>query len=86
VDKGRTAVAGVEVTAILGAVNVVTTYFAFRWIDKVGRRPLAMFGYAGMTVLHHVVRGRRRRDGLADSGRGVPDVGPRPGCRHRRLR
>jgi MFS transporter, SP family, arabinose:H+ symporter len=44
------AVAGVEVTAILGAVNVVATYFAFRWIDKVGRRPLAIFGYAGMTV------------------------------------
>jgi MFS transporter, SP family, arabinose:H+ symporter len=44
------AVAGVEVTAILGAVNVITTYFAFRWIDKVGRRPLALFGYAGMTV------------------------------------
>jgi MFS transporter, SP family, arabinose:H+ symporter len=44
------AVAGVEVTAILGAVNVVATYFAFRWIDKVGRRPLALFGYAGMTV------------------------------------
>jgi sugar porter (SP) family MFS transporter len=44
------AVAGVEVTAILGAVNVITSYFAFRWIDKVGRRPLAMFGYAGMTV------------------------------------
>src|SRR6201988_5483622 len=44
------AVAGVEVTAILGAVNVVATYFAFRWIDKVGRRPLAMWGYAGMTV------------------------------------
>jgi len=44
------AVAGVEVTAILGAVNVVATYFAFRWIDKVGRRPLAMWGYVGMTV------------------------------------
>jgi MFS transporter, SP family, arabinose:H+ symporter len=44
------AVAGVEVTAILGAVNVIATYFAFRWIDKVGRRPLAMGGYAGMTV------------------------------------
>jgi sugar porter (SP) family MFS transporter len=44
------AVAGVEVTAILGAVNVVATYFAFRWIDKVGRRPLAIFGYMGMTV------------------------------------
>jgi len=44
------AVAGVEVTAILGAVNVVATYFAFRWIDKLGRRPLAIFGYLGMTV------------------------------------
>jgi sugar porter (SP) family MFS transporter len=44
------AVAGVEVTAILGAVNVVATYFAFRWIDKRGRRPLAIGGYAGMAV------------------------------------
>jgi MFS transporter, SP family, arabinose:H+ symporter len=44
------AVAGVEVTAILGAVNVVTTYFAFRWIDKFGRRPLAIGGYSGMTI------------------------------------
>src|ERR1700677_4895787 len=44
------AVAGVEVTSILGAVNVVATYFAFRWIDKVGRRPLAIWGYVGMTV------------------------------------
>jgi MFS transporter, SP family, arabinose:H+ symporter len=44
------AVAGVEATAILGAVNVVATYFAFRWIDKVGRRPLAIWGYAGMTL------------------------------------
>jgi MFS transporter, SP family, arabinose:H+ symporter len=44
------AVAGVEATAILGAVNVIATYFAFRWIDKAGRRPLAMGGYAGMTV------------------------------------
>src|SRR3984893_15188250 len=44
------ATAGVEVTAILGAVNVIATYFAFRWIDKVGRRPLALWGYAGMAV------------------------------------
>jgi MFS family permease len=29
---------------------VVATYFAFRWIDKLGRRPLAMGGYTGMTV------------------------------------
>jgi MFS transporter, SP family, arabinose:H+ symporter len=44
------AVAGVEVTAILGAVNVITTYFAFRWIDKFGRRPLAIGGYTGMSL------------------------------------
>ena len=49
-DAVAAAVAGVEVTAILGAVNVIATYFAFRWIDKFGRRPLAMGGYAGMSV------------------------------------
>jgi Sugar (and other) transporter. len=98
-DAVAAAVAGVEVTAILGAVNVIATYFAFRWIDKRGRRPLAMGGYAGMAVfmlvaaagvafltdlqdrgghgrllvLHHLVRDRCRRDGLADPGRGLPD-------------
>lgn len=45
-----TAVAGVEAAAILAAVNVVATYFAFRWIDKVGRRKLAIGGYLGMAV------------------------------------
>jgi len=49
-DAVAAAVAGVEVTAILGAVNVIATYFAFRWIDKRGRRPLAIGGYAGMAV------------------------------------
>jgi MFS family permease len=44
------AIAGVEAAAILGLVNVIATYFAFRWIDKVGRRPLAMGGYLGMAV------------------------------------
>jgi len=44
------ATSGVEVTAILGAVNVAATYFGFRWIDKTGRRRLALGGYAGMTV------------------------------------
>jgi hypothetical protein len=29
---------------------VVATYFGFRWIDKIGRRPLALGGYAGMTA------------------------------------
>ncbi len=44
------AVAGVEAAAILGAVNVVATFFAFRYIDKVGRRKLAIGGYFGMAV------------------------------------
>jgi MFS family permease len=44
------ATAGVEVTAILGAVNVIATYFGFRSIDKVGRRKLAISGYPGMTT------------------------------------
>ena len=29
---------------------MVATYFAFRWIDQVGRRPLALWGYAGMSL------------------------------------
>jgi MFS transporter, SP family, arabinose:H+ symporter len=44
------AIAGLQAAAILGAVNVVATYFGFRWIDKFGRRPLALWGYAGMAV------------------------------------
>jgi sugar porter (SP) family MFS transporter len=45
-----TTVAGVEVTAIMTAVNVASTYLGFRWIDKFGRKALAMGGYAGMIV------------------------------------
>jgi sugar porter (SP) family MFS transporter len=44
------AIAGIETAAILGAINVIATYFGFRYIDKVGRRRLAIGGYAGMTV------------------------------------
>jgi sugar porter (SP) family MFS transporter len=44
------AIAGVEAAAILGAINVIATYFAFRYIDKVGRRKLAMGGFLGMAV------------------------------------
>jgi len=44
------AMAGLVSAAILGAVNVIATYFGFRWIDKMGRRPLALLGYAGMAV------------------------------------
>jgi sugar porter (SP) family MFS transporter len=45
-----TTVAGVEVTSIMTAVNVASTYLGFRWIDKLGRRKLSMGGYAGMIV------------------------------------
>jgi MFS transporter, SP family, arabinose:H+ symporter len=45
-----TTVAGVEVTAIMTSVNVASTYLGFRWIDKLGRRKLAIGGYAGMIV------------------------------------
>ncbi len=44
------AIAGVEVTAIMSAVNVGATYFGFKYIDRIGRRRLAMGGYAGMAV------------------------------------
>ena len=47
VDK---TISGVEVTLMLTVVNVGATYFAFRYIDKVGRRKLAMGGYIGMAV------------------------------------
>ncbi|HKC26949.1 MAG TPA: sugar porter family MFS transporter [Jatrophihabitans sp.] len=43
-------IAGVEVTLIMTAVNVAATYFAFRLIDKAGRRKLAMGGFTGMAV------------------------------------
>src|SRR5579875_2810079 len=43
-----TTVAGVEVTAIMTSVNVASTYLGFRWIDKFGRRKLAIGGYSGM--------------------------------------
>ncbi|NUR70384.1 MAG: sugar porter family MFS transporter [Hamadaea sp.] len=43
-------IAGVQATTILTLVNVAATYFAFRWIDRAGRRPLAIGGFAGMAV------------------------------------
>jgi MFS family permease len=42
--------AGVEVTLIITAVNVASTYLAFRYIDRIGRRKLAMGGFLGMAV------------------------------------
>jgi MFS transporter, SP family, arabinose:H+ symporter len=46
----QTTVAGVEVTAIMTAVNVASTYLGFRWIDKFGRKALAIGGFTGMIV------------------------------------
>jgi MFS transporter, SP family, arabinose:H+ symporter len=43
-------IAGVEVTLIMTAVNVAATYLAFRWIDQVGRRRIAIGGFSGMLV------------------------------------
>ena len=53
--------AGVEAAAILAAVNVVATYFAFRYIDRVGRRKLAMGGFLGMAVFMLVAAHRQSR-------------------------
>jgi sugar porter (SP) family MFS transporter len=50
-------IAGVEVTAIMTVVNVAATYFAFRYIDRAGRRPLAIGGFAGMAVFSMVTAG-----------------------------
>ena len=53
----QTTVAGVEVTAIMTAVNVAATYLGFRWIDKLGRRKLSMGGYTGMIVFAAIAAG-----------------------------
>src|SRR3954470_1417963 len=47
VDK---TISGVEVTTIMTIVNVAATYFAFRYIDKLGRRKLAVGGFGGMAI------------------------------------
>jgi sugar porter (SP) family MFS transporter len=49
-SKVAQTVAGVEVTAIMTVVNVAATYLAFRYIDRIGRRPLAIGGFIGMAV------------------------------------
>ncbi len=49
-SKVATTIAGVEVTAIITAVNVAATYIAFRLIDRAGRRKLAIGGFIGMGI------------------------------------
>src|SRR6266566_197887 len=49
-SKVASTIAGVEVTAIMTAVNVAATCLAFRYIDRFGRRKLAISGYTGMAL------------------------------------
>lgn len=49
-SKVSGAIAGVEVTTIMTLINVGATYFGFKYIDRWGRRRIAMGGYSGMTV------------------------------------
>ena len=71
-----TTIAGVEVTAIMTAVNVAATYFRFRYIDRIGRHELATSGYLGMTVFAL----------MAAAGLGVPYGHGSPGAGHDRTR
>jgi MFS transporter, SP family, arabinose:H+ symporter len=48
--KLDSAIAAIEATLIISAVNAAATYFAFRWIDRLGRRKLSIGGYTGMAV------------------------------------
>jgi len=49
-DVLAAAIAAVGATAILSTVNVIDTYFAFRFIDRIGRRNLALGGYGAMAA------------------------------------
>lgn len=49
-SKVQTEIFGVYAAGILAVVNVIATYFAFRFIDSVGRRRLAIGAYIGMAV------------------------------------
>ena len=53
----QTTIAGVEVTAIMTAVNVAATYLGFRYIDRFGRRKLSITGYTGMALAAVVAAG-----------------------------
>lgn len=46
----QNAISGVIAAGVLAVVNVIATYFAFRFIDRVGRRRLAIGAYSLMVV------------------------------------
>ena len=49
-SKVALTIAGVEVTSIMTAANVAATYLGFRYIDRIGRRKLALGGFLGMAI------------------------------------
>lgn len=49
-DELAAAITAVAVTAVMSVVNVIATYFAFKFIDRIGRRRLAVGGYTGMAA------------------------------------
>src|SRR5699024_2578871 len=49
-DPAEAEIAGVMAAGVLAIVNVVATYFAFRYIDTFGRRKLAIGGFSCMLV------------------------------------
>ena len=49
-DPVEAEIAGVMAAGVLAIVNVVATYFAFRYIDTFGRRKLAIGGFSCMLV------------------------------------
>lgn len=51
------AIAGLVSAAILGAINVAATFFAFRYIDRLGRRKLSLGGFIGMAIFMLVAAG-----------------------------
>lgn len=49
-DPVQSEIAGVTAAGVLAIVNVVATYFAFHFIDKLGRRKLSIGGFSCMIV------------------------------------
>ena len=68
---------------MLTVVNVGATYFAFRYIDRMGRRKLAIGGYIGMAAVRPARRGRAGILHRHPADRGRDD---RPGRVHRLVR
>ena len=74
------------ISTITGVVNIGTTILAISLIDKVGRRPLLLFGSGGMTVcllaltaLFSTASENSAGDPTLDGAAGLPRCPPRTG-------